>query len=199
MSGMQLTLFDVIVLAVIGLSALAAFTRGAVTEILGLASWVGAAIVAFLALPYAAPLIRPVVAGETLADGVAVVGVFLVALLALKLLTGMIASAISASALGPLDKVAGLLFGAARGAVLVCAAYLVGCYLIKPELQPDWVRQAWLIDPVRNGSLMLERLLPETYRQDGLRRGPGSEPVSAGQGYTDTQRQALDKLVSPQP
>ena len=38
-------------------------------------------------------------------------------------------------------------------------------------------------------------LLPETYRQDGLRRGPGSEPVSAGQGYTDTQRQALDKLV----
>ena len=64
MSGMQLTLFDMIVLVVIGLSALAALTRGAVREILGLASWVGAAIVAFLALPYAAPLVRPVVAGE---------------------------------------------------------------------------------------------------------------------------------------
>jgi membrane protein required for colicin V production len=199
MGGMQLTLFDVIVLAVIGLSALAAFTRGAVTEILGLASWVGAAVVAFLAMPYATPLIRPVVAGDALAAGLAVVGVFIVALLALKLLTGMIAGAISASALGPLDKVAGLLFGAARGAVLVCAAYLVGSYLIKPELQPDWVRQAWLIDEVRSGSLLLERALPEAYRQDGLGSGTIAEPVTDGQGYTDTQRQALDKLVSPQP
>lgn len=196
---MQLTLFDVIILAVIGLSALAAFTRGAVAEILGLACWVGAAIVAFLALPFAAPLIRPVVASEALADGLAVVGVFVIALLALKLLTGMLAAAIAGSALGPLDKVAGLLFGAARGAVLVCAAYLVGSYLIKPELQPDWVRQAWLIDPVRRGSLMLERVVPEAYRQDGLGTGTVAEPVTGGQGYTDTQRQALDKLVSPQP
>src|SRR4051794_40505643 len=132
MSGMQLTLFDVIVLAVIGLSALAAFARGAVTEILGLASWVGAAVVAFLALPLVSPLIRPIVASDALAAGVAVVGVFLVSLLALKLLAGMIAGAIAASALGPLDKVAGLLFGAARGVALVCAAYLVGSYLIKP-------------------------------------------------------------------
>ena len=86
-----------------------------------------------------------------------------------------------------------------RGAVLVCAAYLVGSYLIKPDLQPDWVRQAWLIEPVRSGSLMLERALPEAYRQDGLEGGTVAEPVSGGQGYTETQRQALDKLVSPQP
>jgi membrane protein required for colicin V production len=196
---MQLTLFDVIVLAVIGLSALAAFTRGAVTEVLGLASWLGAAIVAFLALPHAAPLIRPIVASDALADGLAVVGVFLIALLALKLLTGMIAGAIAGSALGPLDKLAGLLFGAARGAVLVCAAYLVGSYLIKPELQPDWMRQAYLIDSVRAGSLLLERALPENYRQAGLGDGAVAERVSGGQGYTDKQRQALDKLVSPQP
>ena len=47
-----------------GLSALAALMRGVVREILGLASWVGAAVVAFLALPYAGPLVRPVVAGD---------------------------------------------------------------------------------------------------------------------------------------
>lgn len=196
---MQLTLFDVIILAVIGLSALAAFTRGAVTEVLGLVSWVGAAIVAIAARPFATPLIRPVVASEALAEGLALVGVFVVALLALKLLTGMLGRAVSGSALGPLDKVAGLLYGAARGAVLVCAAYLVGSYLIKPELQPDWVRQAYLIAPVRSGSQSLERLLPADYRQDGLDGGAVGEPVTGGQGYTDAQRQALDKLVTPQP
>ena len=54
MSGVQLTLFDIIAIVVVGLSALAAMMRGAVREILALASWIGAAIVAFLALPYAA-------------------------------------------------------------------------------------------------------------------------------------------------
>ena len=60
----------------------------------GAGSWVGAAIVAFLALPYVAPLVRPVVAGE--APGRRRGGgrrVFLVALIALKLLSGMVASA----------------------------------------------------------------------------------------------------------
>jgi membrane protein required for colicin V production len=198
MSGMQLTLFDVIVLAVIGLSALAAFTRGAVTEILGLASWIGAAIVAFVAWPFAAPLIRPIVASDALANGLAVVGAFVLALVALKLLTGMIGSAVAGSALGPLDKLAGLLFGAARGALLVCAAYLIGSYLIKPDQQPDWVRQAYLIGSVRSGALLIERALPETYRLDGL-GGTAPEPVTAGQGYSAKERQALEKLVAPQP
>ena len=84
MSGVQLTLFDIIVIVVVGLSALAAMMRGVVREILGLASWIGAAIVAFLALPYVGPLVRPVVAGDALADGVAAVGVFVVALVALQ-------------------------------------------------------------------------------------------------------------------
>ena len=51
---MQLTLFDIIVLVVVGLSALAAMMRGFVRETLALASWVGAAIVAFLADAYPA-------------------------------------------------------------------------------------------------------------------------------------------------
>lgn len=194
---MQLTLFDVIVIAFVGISALAALVRGAVAEVMGLVSWLGAAVVAFLALPYVAPLVRPVIAGEGLADGVAFVGVFAVALIALKLLTGMISGAVSGSVLGPLDKLLGLAFGAARGVLLVCAAYLVASFLIKPELQPDWVRQAYLIDPVRKGATMLEELLPERYRHHGP---DGPEPViDAGKGYTDQQRQAVDSLLTAKP
>jgi membrane protein required for colicin V production len=198
--GVQLTLFDVLVLVIVGVSAVAALARGAVAEIMGLLSWVGATVVAFAALPYLVPLVQPVIAGEELANGVALVGVFVVTLIVLKLLTGMIVSAVSGSALGPLDRLLGLVFGAARGVVLVCAAYLVGSYLIKPELQPDWVRQAYLVEPVRAGSALLEGLLPERYRHGGFDRTiPKLEAQSPGLGYTDQQRQAVDKLVTGKP
>ncbi len=196
MSGVQLTLFDIVVLVVIGLSALAAMLRGAVREVLGLVSWLGAAVVAFLALPYAGPLVRPVVAGDALADGVAAVAVFLVALIALKLLSGMVARMVEGSAVSPVDKLLGLAFGVARGAFIVCVAYLVASYLIKPELHPQWVQQAYLIDPVREGAHRIEQWLPDAYRP----RPAVPPPVTAeGQGYTDSQREALEKLVSPQP
>lgn len=200
MGGMQLTLFDVLVIAFVGISALAALIRGAVAEVMGLVSWLGAAILALLALPYAAPLVRPVIAGEGLADVVAYAGVFAVALVTLKLLTGMISGAVSGSVLGPLDKLLGLAFGAARGAVLVCAVYLVASFLVKPELQPDWVRQAYLIEPVRKGSTMLENLLPERYRRGGPDQPvPAIDAGTAGKGYTDQQRQAVDSLLTAKP
>jgi membrane protein required for colicin V production len=195
MSGVQLTLFDIIVLVVVGLSALAAMMRGAVREILALVSWVGAAVVAFLALPYAGPLVRPVVAGDALADGVAAALVFVVALIVFKLLSGMVVRTIEGSAVGPLDKLLGLAFGAARGVFVLCAAYLAGSYLIKPDLQPEWVRNAYLIGPIQEGARRIEAMLPEAYRPR-----PAPPPVTAqGQGYSDEQRQALEKLVSPQP
>jgi membrane protein required for colicin V production len=195
MSGVQLTLFDIIVLVVIGLSALAALLRGAVREILGLASWVAAVIVAILALPWFAPLVRPVIAGEALADGVAAVAVFLVALIVFKLLSGVVIRAVDGSAVGPLDKALGLAFGVARGAFLVCAAYLAGSYLMKPEVQPDWVRDAYLIGPVEDGARRIEALLPDAYRPPAA----ATPPVTAeGQGYTDAEREQLEKLVSPQ-
>lgn len=193
---MQLTLFDILVLVVIGLSALAAMMRGAVREVLALVSWAGAAVAAFLLMPVVARLVRPVVASDALASGVAAAGIFVVVLIALKLLSGMVAGSIDGTAIGTLDKLLGLVFGAARGVLVVCVAYLVGSLLIKPELQPAWVRDAYLIAPIQEGANRIANLLPEAYRPGPI---PASAPTSTGKGYTDAQRQALDKLVPPQP
>ena len=86
------------------------------------------------------------------------------------------------------------------GCILVCAAYLLGSHLVKPEAQPDWVQQAYLITPVRTGALRLEGLLPESYRQGGLdRTNPKPDGETAGKGYSVHERQAMDKLVAPNP
>ena len=112
------------------------------------------------------------------------------------MLSGMVARDGRRQRLGPLDKALGLAFGAARGAFVVCAAYLVVSYLIKPDLQPDWVRNACLIGPVRRVRAGSRLFCP---RPTGRRPARSAAGHVEGQGYTDEQRQALDKLVSPQP
>lgn len=200
MGQLPLTLFDAFVIAVVGLSALLALTRGAVAEILGLLTWVGAGIAAFVARPYLSPMVRQAVASDSVADVLAIAGAFVVALVVGRIVAGAVARAVEGSALGPLDKLLGLGFGALKGAVLVCAVYLVASSLIKPELQPVWVQDAYLIRPVREGSALLASLVPERYRQEGLAAaGAAAGAVGGEHGYTAEQRQALEKLLPPAP
>jgi membrane protein required for colicin V production len=177
--NLPLTLFDGIVLATVALSALVGLTRGAVAEILGLANWIGAAVLAYLAWPQARSLVQDATGDGMIADLVAVGGVFLVALVVLKLVTGMVTRAVAASALGPFDKLLGLLFGAARGAILVCAGYFLASQFVEPELQPPWVREALLIQPVRDGAARLAELIPIP---DETGEPPGGQPWAAAQG-----------------
>lgn len=185
MNGMPLTILDVVILVIVGLSALLAFGRGAIREVLGLASWAGAAVIAIMALPAARPLVRGYVASDIAADALAVAGVFLIALIVLKLLTSMIAGAVAGIGLGPLDKLLGLAFGVTRGAFIVCAGYLIASYIIKPELYPAWVQQARLIEPVRQGAAALEQAIPPEYRERG-REAASEALVEAGERMLET-------------
>ena len=142
-----------------------------------------------------ARLVRPVVASDGLANGVAAAGIFVVVLIALKLLSGMVAGR-STDRPRHDRQASGAGFGAARGVLVVCAAYLIGSLLIKPELQPAWIRDAYLIGPIQEGALRIEVCCR---RPIGPARSLRPRPTGTGKGYTDAQRQALDKLVSPQP
>jgi membrane protein required for colicin V production len=126
------TLVDGAVLAVIILSAVLAYARGLVREMLSIAGWVVAAIAAFAFAPAVEPLMREIpvvrdVLGTNcelgLIAGFAVV--FAIALVIVSLFTPLLAGAVQNSALGPIDQGLGLLFGVARGALLVIIALVV--------------------------------------------------------------------------
>jgi membrane protein required for colicin V production len=129
---MQFTYIDAIVAAVTLLSGFLAYSRGLTREVFAIGGWILAAAVAF----YGAPLVAPLVAeipwlGEKLADSCLILMiaafslVVALALLILAVFTPIFASVILESALGPVDRVLGFLFGIARGLLLVAVAYLV--------------------------------------------------------------------------
>jgi len=126
------TLIDAVVAVVIVLSAILAYSRGLVREIMAIAGWIGAAVLAFIFAPAAQPLIRELpVVGPFLGDScelamiAAFAIVFAIGLVIAALFTPLFSSMVQRSVLGGLDQGLGFVFGVARGVILVAVALIV--------------------------------------------------------------------------
>ena len=126
------TLIDGVVALVIFVSALLAYSRGFVRELMAIVGWVAAAILAFVFADTVNPLVKEVpVVGKFIADScewsiiTSFAAVFALALVVVSLFTPLFSALIQRSALGGLDQGAGFLFGVLRGILLVAIAFFV--------------------------------------------------------------------------
>ena len=161
MAGLPLTAFDVAVLIVIGLSVLISLMRGVTREALSIASWAGAIVVAWYGFDYAREFARDTIETDWLADAAAFGLVFVVPLVAFKLIAAMLADRLPGGGFGVLDRTLGMAFGAARGAFIVCAVYLGLSLALTPDEQPEWIRNALVLPYVRDGAGLLQRYVPD--------------------------------------
>ena len=129
---MDFTIIDGVVAIVIILSALLAYGRGLVREVMAIVGWIAAAVLGFMFAPRVEPLVREIpVVGDIIADSceLSVIGafaiVFSLALIVMSLFTPLFSSLIRRSALGGLDQGLGFLFGVVRGLLLVAIAFFV--------------------------------------------------------------------------
>ena len=126
------TLIDGIVGGIIVLSALLAYSRGFLREVMAIAGWVVAAILAFMFVDIARPLVRQIpVVGDFLGEScelsvVASFGaIFVVALVVVSLFTPLFGALIQRSALGGADQALGFAFGVLRGVLLIAIGFFV--------------------------------------------------------------------------
>jgi len=140
---MQFTYVDAGVAVVTLLSAFLAYSRGLTREIFAIGGWIVAGIAAFYFAPMVEPLIREVpVVGDFLATScvISMIAAFSLivaaALLVLAVFTPIFSSVVLESALGPVDRVFGFLFGVVRGVALIAVAYLIYTNLSGDEIIP---------------------------------------------------------------
>ena len=162
-----MTSADLIIIAILALSALLAFMRGFVREVLSIGAWVGAALATIYGFPIAQPYARKYIEVALFADIAAGVAIFVVALIVLTVLSHALSRNVRSSALGAVDRALGLLFGLVRGAVLVCLAYLVMAWAIPQEDRPVWVAEARTLPLVQQGAGLLLKILPESALKQG--------------------------------
>lgn len=120
-----MTVFDIIVLIIVGVAAVGGFMRGLVQEVLSLAAWVLAAFaVVYLHKPMT-EMLRSYLDVEPTPSILAFALLLLIPYAAMRLIAGNVGEASRNSVLGPIDRVLGFGFGAVKGALIAIFAFSV--------------------------------------------------------------------------
>lgn len=121
-----MNMFDAAVLIIVGLSALLAFYRGFIRELMSLGGWLVASYVTLRFLEPATKMVKSEIHSELLAGGVAAITLFFVTLILFSVLCGSIIKMLKiGDKVGLLDNLAGLTFGVVRGLLIVSIGYFV--------------------------------------------------------------------------
>ncbi|KAB7615288.1 CvpA family protein [Amylibacter sp. SFDW26] len=133
---MEYTIVDGGVAIVILVSAILAYSRGLVREVLSIAGWIAAAVAAFIFAPQAEPLVREIpylsdIIGPSseLSIIASFAIVFAIALILASVFTPIFSGLVQRSAIGGLDQGLGFAFGVLRGLVLVLVGLIVYDYI----------------------------------------------------------------------
>ena len=190
---------DITVVVILLISAVIAYARGLVHEVLAVAAWVGAFFAALYGFPYLRPFARQMVEIELIADFGAGVVIYVVVLIILLLFTRKISKKVKESALNVVDRSLGFLFGLARGALIAVITYIGLVWLYPDDKQPDWITQARSVELLKPGAVMLTALVPDNFslpEEDKKKKDPNAKPDDPN---PDNPRKFILDLIQPKP
>ncbi len=160
-----MTLFDLIAIGILLVSALVGFTRGAVRELITVFAFMLSALAALYLLPVVRPFLIGRLGPPWAANAAAVVLVFVVAYILLRVAAHwMTARLHEQPALGALNRGLGLAFGVVRALVFFGVFYLVFNMATPPELVPSWIADAKLYPVARISGRIVGAVAPKALR-----------------------------------
>ncbi|MEY6433560.1 CvpA family protein [Thioalkalicoccus limnaeus] len=149
---------DYLILVIIGLSAVIGFARGLIREVLSLGIWIAAIFVAWLFFRDLAAELEPWISTPSVRQVTAFVLIVFGMLLIGALLGFVLTTLIDKTGLSGFDRLMGLIFGVARGGVLV--ALLVFIVALTPMTEDPWWNESQLIAPFERLADYLLALVP---------------------------------------
>ena len=185
---------DIGVIAIVVLSAVFAFARGFVREALSIVAWVGAAAITIYGFLPVLAMVDPIVKNPLLSQLIAGFGLFVVSLIVLTIITSFLARLVRTSALSPIDRTLGFVFGLVRGALIVCVAYLLLDF-VQPSERPAWIRDAKSAPFLHQGADMLRQFLPESFKIKNAAIDDAVQALSAAA----QAKEAMGALKMPAP
>lgn len=206
---MSLTAFDIVVGLIVVIAAFAGLARGFVGEVVSLLAWVaGFVAVRFFYTPGKA-IAMQVAGDESGAAILALVVLFLGAFIIVRILGGKLADGARSSIIGPIDRILGLGFGAAKGvlgaALLFLMVNLTFDTIDPGGPSPQWIKDARTAPTLAMISKMLvdfveerRRVAPDTADAGDPHAGVDMSGTKTGAGYDKQERSALDKLLDDQ-
>lgn len=158
-----MTIFDYLVIFVLVTSVIIGVVRGLVKEVLSLAGWVIAFVVANAYAAQLAQMLPAAVPGEVLRLILAFIALFIGARILMGLLSLALDALLDAGGLSMIDRLLGVVFGLARGLVIVLAGVIL-CGMTSLPQQPFW-KEAVLSPYAEVGARTVKGFLPAAMAQ----------------------------------
>ena len=130
-----MTSFDFVVLGIVALSILLGLMRGGVKEILSLAAWILAFMVAKTYADLAAAWMPAMISSPALRYLGGFILVFIIVMVIAMLFSLLLAESLKAAGLTGLDRLLGLVFGAVRGVAIVLMLVLLAGLTALPKTE----------------------------------------------------------------
>jgi membrane protein required for colicin V production len=163
-----MTVFDLVALGVIAVSALSGLARGAVRELVGLFAFALSALATVAFLPATAPMARHFVHSGWLAAAVAALVTFVIVFIFLRVLAGTLTARLDrGSVLGGANRFGGLIFGGLRGLLLLALFALVFDKATPQIFKPGWIVNSTTYPMASDAGQVLAKLLPKGARAIG--------------------------------
>ena len=151
--------FDMAILAVILISALISLVRGFVKESISLATWL---LAGFIALSYylaLADMLTPYIDSSTIAQVVSFSVLFLATLIVGAIINFMVSQLVTKTGLSGTDKTLGVIFGAARGVLIVSMLVLFAG--LTPMPSEGWWQESIMVDHFLKVAIWIKDFMPE--------------------------------------
>ena len=163
-SPVTLIWIDYVIFAIIALSAIIGLFRGFVREALSLVA-LGAAIwVAMTYTEQAADYLLPYLGEPSLSKIGAFAGLFLATLIAGAILSYLVSLLVTKSGIGGTDRFLGLIFGIARGALVVVILVMLAGLTSLPD--DSWWKASRVMPYFEEMAVSLSHFLPEDLAED---------------------------------
>lgn len=212
--------FDLAVIAAIAVAGILGLWLGVVRVLLGIGSWIGAAVLTVYGLPLLRPTARDWIESPFLAELAAGGSIFLVGLVLFTILTHTIAERVRGTALGAVDRSVGLVAGLALGIVITSGGFMVAERLLdipaRDSERPEWLRGSRTAPLLGWTAHSLLALLPGEWRRaSGTEDLAPAVPTDAGEdakrlmtpvpekperqdksGYNKDERREMDRLFN---
>jgi membrane protein required for colicin V production len=158
------TWIDYVIFGLIGLSAIIGLFRGFVREALSLVTWGVAIWVALTFTPLASSYLEPYLDTPSLRQIGAFAGLFIATLIVGAIINSLICLLVRKSGIGGTDRFLGLLFGIARGGLVVAILVLLAGLTPLPE--DPWWQESKAMPYFEELAATLRGFLPEDIAKD---------------------------------
>jgi len=156
---MSFNAIDYIIIGILLLSTGISFLRGFFREVLSLVAWISAVLLSVTFTPQLSVLLESQIANDSLRVLISFVSLFISTLIVASLVNFLVSQLVKKTGFSGTDRMIGVVFGLARGGVIVAVIVLVIGFTTIP--QESWWQESALLEHFQTLAVWLKDNFPE--------------------------------------